>query len=182
MGNKMIIILSVILFVGILASGCGPAQPTPSVNTAPTQTVSEGVNIGDRAIDFELKTLDGKTVKLSDLRGKPVLINFWATWCGPCRFEMPFLQQINDSYAARGLVLLAVDIAESPATVEKFMTELNLSLIVPMDTDKKVAKAYGIAAIPTTYFIDKNGIIQQRMVGAFPNKATIETMLKTIIP
>ncbi|MDO8716884.1 MAG: TlpA disulfide reductase family protein [Dehalococcoidales bacterium] len=181
--DKIIRLLPIIMLVTILASGCkAPAPAAPPATTNQSTNVPEGINIGNRAIDFELQTLDGKTVKLSDLRGKPVLLNFWATWCGPCRFEMPFLQQINDSWSAKGLVLLAVDIAESPATVEKFMTELNLSLTVPMDTDKKVAKAYGITAIPTTYFIDKNGIIQQKMVGAFPNKATIETMLKKIIP
>ena len=181
MGKKMATSLAIILLIGILASGCGPTKPAPTTDTTQL-AVPEGINIGARAPDFQLQTLDGKMVKLSDLRGKPVLLNFWATWCGPCRSEMPYLQQINDSYSAKGLVLLAIDIAESPATVEKFMTELDLSMTVPMDTDKKVAKAYGITAIPTTFLIDKEGIIRQKMVGAFPNKAAIETLLKTIIP
>jgi len=181
MGNKMIKLLPIILLVVILASGCGSSTPqsAPPPTTPPP---SEGIDIGSQAIDFQLQTLDGQTVKLSDLRGKPVLLNFWATWCPPCRFEMPFLQQINDSYSAKGLVLLAIDIGESPGTVQKFMTEFNLSLTVPMDTDSKVAKSYGITAIPTTFLIDKNGVIQFKLLGAFPNKEAIETALTKIIP
>ena len=171
-------LLPVILCIAILAGGCTDAGPS----TNQTSNVTEGINVGTRAIDFQLQTLDGKTVKLSDFRGKPVLLNFWATWCGPCRFEMPFLQQINDSYSAKGLVLLAIDIAEDSTTVQKFMTDLNLSLTVPMDTTAKVAKSYGITAIPSTFLIDKDGIIRGKVVGAFPNKAAIENELKKIMP
>ncbi|MBI4180518.1 MAG: TlpA family protein disulfide reductase, partial [Chloroflexi bacterium] len=126
--------------------------------------------------------LDGQTVSLSGLRGKPVLINFWATWCPPCKAEMPFLQQIHDSYLDKGLVVLEVDIGEKSATIQKFMTELNLSMTVPMDTDMKVAKAYGITAIPTTFLIDKDGVIRQKVIGAFPNKEAIEAELIKIMP
>ena len=159
----------------LLASGCRSFTP-------PATAIPEGINVGNMAIDFQLQTLDGKTVKLSDLRGKPVLVNFWATWCGPCRSEMPYLQQINDSYAVKGLVVLEVDIGEDSATIQKFMTELNLSMTVPMDTDKKVAKAYGITAIPSTFLIDKDGIIRGKVVGAFRDKAAIENELKKIMP
>ena len=183
MGNKIMRLLPMILLVAILASGCkAPAPAAPPATNNQSANVPEGVNIGDRAIDFELQTLDGKTVKLSDFRGKPVLLNFWATWCGPCRSEMPYLQQINDSYSAKGLVMLAVDIDESPDTVKKFMADLNLSLTVPMDVGKKVAKSYSITAIPSTYLIDKDGIIRGKVVGAFPNKAAIENELKKIMP
>lgn len=176
MGNKMRTLLPIILIVVVLVSGCGSSTPTS------TTAVSEGINIGDRAIDFQLQTLDGKTVKLSDFRGKPVLLNFWTTWCPPCRFEVPFLQQINDSYAAKGLVMLAVDVGENSTIIKNFMTSLNVSLTVPMDTDGKVAKAYSITTIPRTFFIDKNGIIRQIIPGAFPDKAAIENELKKIMP
>lgn len=190
MGIKMKRFIPIILIVGILASGCGPSTTTPpasntttpSANTTPTPAVTEGINIGNLAPDFQLQTLDGQTVKLSDFRGKPVLLNFWATWCGPCRFEMPFLQQINDSYSAKGLVLLTVDIAENSTVVQKFMTDLNLSMKVALDTNKQVAKAYSITAIPSTFLIDKNGIIRGKVPGAFPNKEAIENELKKIIP
>ena len=154
-----------------------PAQPAPSSPTIPT-----GVSIGNLAPDFQLQTLTGDNISLSGLRGKPVLINFWATWCPPCKAEMPYLQQVHDSWSAKGLVLLAVDIGENSATVEKFMTELNLSMTVPMDTDRKVAKAYGITAIPTTFLIDKDGIIRQKVLGAFPSVEAIEKELSKIMP
>jgi cytochrome c biogenesis protein CcmG/thiol:disulfide interchange protein DsbE len=170
MSNKTRTLLPIVLLVTMLASGC---KATSSPGTT---------NIGNRAIDFELQTLDGKAVKLSDYRGKPVLLNFWATWCGPCRFEVPFLQQINDSYSAKGLVMLAVDIGENSTVINNFMTSLNVSLPVLMDTDKKASKSYTITAIPTTFLIDKDGIIRQKVLGAFPDKATIENELKKIIP
>lgn len=182
MNNKIIVLLTIILTSSLLGSGCGKATP-PTTNQSINETAAApGINVGNLAFDFELQTLDGKTVKLSDLRGKPVLLNFWATWCGPCRFEMPFLQQIKDSYSAKGLVLLAVDIGENSATVQKFMTDLNLSLTVPMDTTAKVAKSYSILNIPSTFLIDKDGIIRGKVVGAFLNKAAIENELKKIMP
>ena len=186
MGNKIITVLSIILVVGILTIGCGPqpstTQPTLSGNTTPPPAVTEGINVGNRAPDFQLQSLDGKTVKLSDFRGKPVLLNFWATWCGPCRSEMPYLQQIHDNSTAQGLVMLAVDAGENATAVQKFMTELNLTLPVLLDTDKAVSKSYSITAIPSTFLIDKNGVIQKKILGAYPDKQAIETSLKTIIP
>lgn len=168
-----------------------PAEPPPPVLSSPTPPVvaptpaptpPEGNGIGNLAFDFQLNNLEGKTVSLSGLRGQPVLLNFWATWCPPCKAEMPFLQQINDSYSNKGLVVLEIDIGESADTVIQFLHENNLTLQVLLDTDKKVALAYGIAAIPTTYLIDKNGIIRQRVIGAFPDKTTIESQLSKILP
>jgi len=165
------------------SSTAQPTLPPPTTTSLPpAPTIPVGNQIGNLAPDFQLQTLSGQTVSLSGLRGKPVLINFWATWCPPCKAEMPYLQQVHDSWSAKGLVLLAVDIRESPATVEKFMTELNLSMTVPMDTDMKVTKVYLIGALPTTFLIDKDGIIRQKVIGAFPNKEAIENELKKIMP
>ncbi|MBI2849414.1 MAG: TlpA family protein disulfide reductase [Chloroflexi bacterium] len=167
-------------------------EPTPPPVTAPAPTpvIKEGFNVGNRAIDFELQTLTGDNVSLSGLRGKPVLLNFWATWCVPCKLEMPFLQQVQDKYKDSGLVVLAVDligtrtptVTENPETVRKFMSELNLSLIVPLDEGLKLTKANAITGIPTTFFIDKDGIIRFKMIGAFPNVQTIERELTKIMP
>ena len=203
MGKMIKLSAIIILLMVLLVSGCQSSKPATEPAPAPTTpntsqpipppptttslppappTISEGINIGNLAPDFTLQTLTGQTVSLSGLRGKPVLINFWATWCPPCKAEMPYLQQVHDSWSAKGLVLLAVDIGENSATVEKFMTDLNLSMTVPMDTDKKVAKAYGITAIPSTFFIDKDGVIRQKVLGAFPSTAAIENELKKIMP
>ncbi|MDO8687303.1 MAG: redoxin domain-containing protein [Dehalococcoidales bacterium] len=169
--KRIILVVTAAVLVLSLMSTC----------TGKTSSVT-GVSIGNRAPDFQLRTLTGQTVSLSSLRGKPVLINFWATWCGPCKAEMPYLQQINDTWSAKGLVLLAVDIGEKPATIEKFMTELNLSMTVPMDSDGKVARAYLVGAIPTTFLIDKDGVIRQKVVGAFTSVEAIEKELSKIMP
>jgi thiol-disulfide isomerase/thioredoxin len=179
MNIKAIGLLTIILGSILLGSGCTPASPSGNQ----TANVTEGVNVGNRAIDFQVPALDGKTVKLSDYRGKPVLLNFWATWCGPCRGEVPFLNQINAAYSSQGLVMMAVDVGENSTTIQNFMTSLNVSLPAFMDANTTIAQnTYKVGGIPTTLMIDKNGIIRFRITGAFPDKASIETALKTIMP
>ena len=147
-----------------------------------TPTPAQGTQVGNLAPDFELQSLDGQSVSLSDLQGKPVLLNFWATWCRPCVSEMPYLQEIHDEWAGKGLALLAVNIGDSSTKVKEFMQNHNLSLPVLLDTDQDVALEYNIRAIPTTFLIDKDGIIQEMKVGAFSSKAEIEETLSKIIP
>lgn len=170
-------LFSVILAAVLFVAGCVPA------GSSSNQTdVREGVSMGNRAPDFQVLSMDGKPVQLSDYRGKPVLLNFWATWCPPCRSEAPFLDQVNAAYAPKGLVMLAVDIGENTTIINNFMTSLNLSMPVFRDADSSVAKAYGIAGIPTTFLLDKDGIIRFKLVGAFRDRASVETALKTIMP
>jgi len=138
---------------------------------------------GNLAIDFQLKNLVGETVSLNELRGSPVMLNFWASWCGPCRSEMPLLQQIYDEYKDKGLVILAINIREDLSTVRQFMQSNNLSFPVLLDANGSVALKYNAARIPTTYFIDKDGIIQSvPKVGTFSSKAEIEQYLELILP
>ena len=106
--TKPILILIVTLVV--LVIGCQRSQE-PSNGASPQNY--ESAQVGNRAPDFELNNLEGQLVSLGDLRGKPVLINFWATWCPPCRAEMPYLQQIYEEWSDKGLVLLAINIGES---------------------------------------------------------------------
>jgi peroxiredoxin len=147
----------------ILIAGCSPSVPRES-NAAP---------------DFTLQNLEGQTISLNALRGRPVLLNFWATWCGPCRSEMPFLQEIHQDpvWQERTLLVLAVNLQESDTVVRKFMAENGLSFTVLMDTRGEAARLYNIASIPTTYIIGKDGIIKNSRIGAFMNKAQIEQML-----
>ena len=133
------------------------------------------------APDFRLKNLEGQFVTLSEFRGKPVLINFWASWCPPCREEMPYLQQVYDEWTSKGLVLLTIDIGETPATITKYFAENNLSLLVLLDTDKEVSQEYGITGVPETFLIDRNGIIRKKQIGAYPDKKTIENDLSIIM-
>ena len=143
---------------------------------------AESTSVGSPAPDFQLSDLDGKTVSLSDFQGKPVLINFWASWCRPCRVEMPHIQQVYEEWADKGLVVLAINWGETPSEVKKFMRNYELSLPVLLDTKRLVAQQYDVWSIPTTFLIDKDGIIQAKIIGAFPSKAAIETKLGEIIP
>lgn len=168
MNRILTAILLLILTSVLLVGGC--SSPAPQV--------------GKLAPDFQLPDLDGQSVSLSDFRGKPVLVNFWATWCPPCRAEMPYIQEIFDDkeWSDKGLVILAIDKGESPSTVENFMQSYNLSFPVLLDINQNVALEYNIRGIPTTFLIDKDGIIQAIKVGAFSSKADIENNLSKIIP
>ncbi|MBS4220991.1 TlpA family protein disulfide reductase [Bacillus sp. FJAT-49711] len=125
-----------------------------------------GIRKGELAPDFELTTLNGEVVKLSDYRGKRVMLNFWATWCPPCRAEMPDMQKFQDN---KDVQVLAVNLSEtesSPENVPKFVDELNLSLTIPLDNESAVSREYQVLAYPTTYMIDSNGRIQFIVMGA----------------
>jgi cytochrome c biogenesis protein CcmG/thiol:disulfide interchange protein DsbE len=136
---------------------------------------------GFLAPDFTLSTLDGSSVRLSDLRGKPVLINFWASWCGPCRQEMPHLQAIYETHADQGLVVLGVDQLESPSAVAGFVEELGLTFPIPLDGDGKVAADYQARGLPTSFFVDASGVIRDAFTGPMTT-GLIESKLETILP
>ncbi|MFH1639636.1 MAG: redoxin domain-containing protein [Chloroflexota bacterium] len=175
--------------IGLLITGCDAAAPSseqsvtqPPQSTSPEQSVVQAPQVGKLAPDFTLDYLDGGTVSLSDFRGSPVLINFWATWCPPCKLEMPFLEQVFDEWSDRGLVLLTIDIGENQATVEDFMRTENLSLPVLMDKNEAVSRRYNIRYFPTIFLVDKDGIIQSVRIGVFSGVSEIEQSLSEIMP
>lgn len=149
----------------VLLAGCG----------------GQGPSVGKPAPDFQLSSLDGQLVSLSDLKGSPVLLNFWASWCGPCVHEMPYLQQIYEKWQVMGLVLLAINIMESPSEVDNFMQSQGLNFPVLLDSNGAIATQYDIQAIPTTFLIDSSGIVQEVRVGAFQSTAEIEESLLKLI-
>jgi len=168
-----------ILSLVLLATGCQPLSEPPE-ETNPTAS-KEGTQVGNLALDFELQDLDGETVSLRGLRGKPVLLNFWASWCGPCRYEMPFLEEIDEEWSDKELMVLAINLRESASTVERFLQAEGYSFPVLLDTTGVVGGKYNIRAIPTTYFIDKDGIIQGIKIGAFQSKEEIEAGIRMVI-
>jgi len=168
--NKMLkAILVMILTSGLLITGC-------TVGSEPIATV------GKPAPNFELQNLEGQLISLSSLKGKPVLVNFWAIWCSPCVSEMPYIQEIYEEWSGKGLIVLAINMGESSPEIEQFLQSHNLSLPVLLDTKEVVARRYNIRGIPTTFFIDKDGIIQVKVIGAFPSKEAIESRLNEIVP
>jgi thiol-disulfide isomerase/thioredoxin len=130
---------------------------------APVESV--GIKPGELAPEIELETADGSKFKLSDLRGKKVLLNFWATWCPPCKEEMPAMQAFYDTYQDE-IEVIAINFEEKDQKVRDFINNSDYTYMVPMDEDGAVGKEYGVYTIPTTYFIGTDGIIQQpRRVG-----------------
>ncbi len=116
--------------------------------------------------DFELESLDGQTISLSSLRGKVIFLNFWATWCPPCRSEMPSMERIYKELKDEGFEIVAVDLQEDKKRVQKFEDDFGLSFTVLLDKTGRIGQSYGARSIPTTYIIDKNGIILARALGA----------------
>lgn len=129
-----------------------------------TATQKDSLAIGTKAPDFQLKTLTGETIKLSSLKGKKVMLNFWATWCPPCKAEMPEIEQFYKT-ASKDIVILAVNI-DPQNDVKGFIDKNKITFPILLDTSGNVNQSYQIISIPTTYFIDSNGVIQNKMVGA----------------
>ncbi len=142
------------------------AQAAPGAQGPGSARPDVGIRIGNLAPDFSLKGLDGQTVKMSELRGKPVMVNFWATWCPPCREEMPDLQKAYQKYRGEGMVFLGIDMQEDPETVRKFVQQNGYDWTFVVDSDAQVARTYQASAIPTSYFVDRNGIIRDTQIGA----------------
>lgn len=120
---------------------------------------SQIVKIGQPAPDFTLRDPDGEAIRLSDYRGNPVIVNFWATWCPPCKYEMPLLEQTYQKHKDAGLVVLAVDVQETAEQVNAYREEMNLSFPMPLDRGGAVATAYRVSGLPTTVFVDADGVV-----------------------
>ena len=136
---------------------------------------------GHDAPDFVLTDLQGQTVKLSDLRGKAVVLNFWATWCPPCKQEIPWLVELQKRYGGQGLQIVGVSMDDGdPKDVVKFAAENSINYPVLIG-EEKVAEQYGgIDYLPTTFYIDRNGVVLDRVFGQ-PEREEIEQNVKRAI-
>ena len=149
-------------------------------------TVASGASppvVGDLAHDFALQDLDGNIVQLSDFRGKPVIVNFWATWCAPCRVEMPELQAAFTEHADEGLVILAVDQQEPPDLVREFFyNQMGLTFTPLLDTESPVSDLYGTGMVYlTTFFINGDGEVTAVHRGPM-TKSQIDGYLEDTFP
>ncbi|MGG1551737.1 MULTISPECIES: redoxin domain-containing protein [Paenibacillus] len=131
---------------------------------------------GDKALNFSLVGLDGKTHELSEYKGQPVLINFWGTFCPPCKEEMPDLQKQYDKWASKGVVFLEVNIDKNKVTVQGFMDQYKLNLPVLLDANEEVRRAYGVMDYPTTFFIGKDGKVAVKKIGQMTESFIEETL------
>lgn len=162
-----LVLLVVAVVDGVRTLRPGPAQRGEAV--ALREDVAPAVSLalpeqGNRAPDFILQDLTGRDVRLSDFRGRPVIINFWATWCPPCKEEMPRIQKFYRRFADR-IVVLGIDVGESRDQVKRFVEKAGFAWTFLLDTDTKVTERYAVFAIPTTFFLDSKGVIHAKYLG-----------------
>lgn len=136
--------------------------------------------VDKEAPDFRVRGLDGKYYQLSDFRGQPVWINFWATWCPPCRAENPDIQAVYEANKDEGLVVLALSIGEDPDTVRGYVKRTGLTYTIGLDQTTEIAARYRIVGIPTHFFIDRDGIIREWRIGSM-SKKTMEKKVAEIV-
>ena len=139
----------------------------------------EGITKGDLAPDFTLTTLDGKKVQLSELKGKKVIVNFWATWCPPCKAEMPHMQNFYEDFSdEENIEILAVNMTseDKEESVQNFVQDYELTFPIPLDTEGVVRETYQVLRIPTSYMIDTKGRIQNKIEGPMD-----ENMIKDFV-
>ena len=134
--------------------------------------------VGSPAPEIVLKDLQGRDVKLSDLRGKVVLVNFWATWCKPCKEEMPAMQASYDKLRDKGFVVLAVNELEDTARVAEHIRTHGHTFEVVMDHNNQVANMYGVVGLPASFLIDPQGIVRERITGSLLTESRIEEMVQ----
>lgn len=159
----------VIAFVIVAVSMAPAALPEGDVNNALRP-----------ALDWELKNLDGKKVRLCDFRGKVVILDFWATWCMPCRLEIPYFVELQKQYGDKGLAVVGVSLDEQgPQVVRKFIKEFGVNFPIAIGNEK-IAEAYGgIEGIPTTFVIDRHGRIVRAYVG-YNDKSVFEKEIQSL--
>ena len=158
--KKFLIAGAVLLFSALLVSGC-----TRSSEESPS------LEVGRPAPSFKLPDLNGRQVSLDQYKGKVVMLDFWATWCGPCRMTMPLLEKLQREYP-NNMVLLAINLQEAPKDVREYVREQNVNSEVLLDESGSVGESYGTGSIPMQVLIDKAGIVRHVQIGFSPRMTT----------
>jgi cytochrome c biogenesis protein CcmG/thiol:disulfide interchange protein DsbE len=173
--NLMTILILAASAAWIWASRTDPQTATNGGIPAPIQ--------GFQAPDFKLDTLQGGSVQLSDLRGKPVLVSLWASWCPPCKAEMPAFEKVYRQYADQGFTILAVNASnqDSLADVQAFVQTNHLTYPILMDSQGQVSQLYDLRSLPTSFFIDGDGMIQEVVVGGPLSEAGLQIRVEQLL-
>jgi peroxiredoxin len=163
----------VLLCLPALWTGCSSPRPVKAASVKPD-------NERKAAPNFELKDTNGKTVRLADYAGKVVLLDFWATWCGPCKIEIPWFMEFERSYKDRGFAVIGVSMDESWDLVKPFLSEMKINYRIVLGNDTIAQQYGGIEALPTTFLIDKQGKIAAAHVG-LASKPVIENGIEQLL-
>jgi len=154
------------------------------VVTQITTTSQHDVNIGNKigftAPDFTLPTVDGREISLSDYRGRPVILNFWASWCGPCRYEVPAFKALYERYPEEQVVIIAVSTQDDPDSARGYAIADGLKFVIPVDPRGVVANLYNVRGLPTTFIINENGVIKSIKIGPFLSVDEMEERLTSV--
>ena len=153
----------------------------PPGGTSPGQAPSP--RVGFAAPDFTLDLLEGGELTLSELRGKAVVVNLWASWCPPCSAEMPALERVYEANRDRGLEIVAVNTTfqDSEGAAAGFVQEFGLTFSIALDRTGEASRAYQLRALPTTFFIDRGGMIREVVLGGPMSETTIQTMIEKLL-
>ena len=170
MNRNRIPIIASAIFLTLVISACGTLMPgfnsaqSNSTNDASRPTFAKN---GELAPEINLKSLNSDPIVLSKLEGHPVLVNFWATWCGPCREEFPAIQRAYKKYKDQGFVVIGVNFQDenSDEGVMTFMRNSVANFPIVRDTGERVGRMYNVRGLPTSFFIDKKGVIRDSVVG-----------------
>jgi thiol-disulfide isomerase/thioredoxin len=157
---KKLVLVILLIAVSLLPAGCKDKSPAKSAS----ESVAKAVE-GSVAPEFTVKDLDGKDVALSSLKGSVVLVNFWATWCPPCKEEIPSMIKLNKAMAGKAFRMLAISIEEGGKEAIDSYFKGSRDLPTYLDTDAKVSQLYGTTGVPETFIVDKQGIIRKKIVG-----------------
>jgi len=173
----IIVLISAVAIIELITHPGVPSTIPPSATNAQIEDVKVGTRIGYAAPDFTLPTTDNNEFKLSDYRGKNVILNFWATWCGPCRYEVPAFKAFSEKYQEKDVVIIAVNTQDLPYSAASYATANGMHFIIPLDPRGDASALYNIRGMPTTFFINGKGIITSIKVGPFISLEEIEDRL-----
>lgn len=171
-----------ILYIGVLLLGLAWIAVSAK-NGQPTDRTIAAPQKGFSAPDFSLQTLNGATARLSDLRGQVVLLNFWASWCPPCKAEMPAMQRIYAEYGSQGLIVLAVNstVQDNAQAAANFAAQNNLTFPILLDSSGQATRLYAIHSLPTTFFIGRDGLIREVVIGGPMSEALLRTRIENLL-
>ncbi|MFW6287991.1 MAG: TlpA family protein disulfide reductase [bacterium] len=171
---KKIYLTIIIVLVAIIGTYIFYQAGAGDQETDIAEGIKEGINIGDKAPDFTLNKMNGDQISLSELRGQKVFLNFWASWCGPCRIEMPDIQKLHNEHEE--ISILAVNVQEDNQTVVNFMMDNSYHFPVVLDKTGNISGKYAVRGLPTTYILDENGVIMSKVSGVLSYERMLELL------